>query len=261
MIPNDQKIIHAFLDSLFWKFQNDATAKIIELGDVKGIQYIQPLFQPWPRNFQYQLEFFTEEYSPSLVCEKIRSCCKNKPEEHVLNVLSRNVNIIIPIYKDLGYLHAWNNAIMLHKLTLKEKNVENSNDVIVSQVKTMQELANVNALGPEIPISIAGMSDQCMFNFFASYKGEIGAMAQAIIVDSQFIYISDMFTHPDYRRKGLSAALLFNLHQIGLERGCQYAILLPSKMTRNIELFQKFSYQEAVSIALLIPENAPDQKK
>ncbi len=257
MNPNDHAIIQAYLDSLFWKFQNESTAKIIDIEDVKGIQYIHPLNQPWPRNFQYQLEFFSDEGSPNLVFDRIQKYCKRVPGEYLLNVLSSNVNVLIPKYKDLGYLHAWNNAIMLHKLSGKGKNVENSESVLISEVKTMQEIANVNALGPEIPLSLTGLSDECTFNYYASYKGEIGAKGQAIIVNPKFIFIADMYTHPDYRRKGLSAALLFKLHQIGLEKGCSYSILLPSKMTRNIELFQKFSYFETVSIALLVPEISP----
>jgi len=255
--PNDQAIIQAYLDSLFWKFQNESTAKIIDIEDVKGIQYIQPLNQAWPRRFQYQMEFFSGESSPNLVFDRINKYCNQMPGEYLLNILSSNVNVLIPKYKDLGYLHAWNNAILLHKLTSKEKNVEKSESVLISEVKTMQEIANVNALGPEFPLSLSGLADSCTFNFYASYAGEIGAMGQAIIVNPKYIYIADMYTHPDFRRKGLSAALLFKFHQIGLEKGCNYSILLPSKMTRNIELFQKFSYFETVSIALLVPEISP----
>jgi GNAT superfamily N-acetyltransferase len=257
--PIDQKIVHAFLNSLFCKFENESTASIMDLGEVKGIQYIQALAQPWPRKFQYRLEFFATETSPSQVFERIQSCCADDPQEYVLNVISKNVNVLIPGYKDIGFMHAWNNAIMLHKLSGHEKNMETSENCEVFSVQNAQEVADINALGPEHPMNISGLSDACIFNLYATYKGDIGAKAQAIIVDPQFIYIADMFTHPDFRRKGLSAAMLFRLHQIGLENGCKFAILLPSKMTRNIELFQKFAYSESVSIALLVPGDSPVQ--
>jgi len=255
--PIDQKVVHAFLSSMFYKYQNESLAKIIDLEEVKGIQYVQSLQQPWPRNFKYKLEFFAEENPPGFVFEIIQKYIKDSPEEYVLNILSKNINVLIPGYKDIGFLHAWNNTIMLHKLSNKKKNVEATESVDIYVIKSELEIANVNALGPDYPVSLTGLLDPYIFNLYATYNGEVGAKAQAVIIDPQFIYISDLFTHPDFRRKGLSAALLFRLHQIGLENGCKYSILLPSKMTRNFELFQKFEYLESVSFALLVPEASP----
>ncbi|PKN86467.1 MAG: hypothetical protein CVU46_07595 [Chloroflexi bacterium HGW-Chloroflexi-8] len=257
MSPIDQKVVQAFLSSMFYKYQNESAAKIIDLAEVKGIQYVQSLQQPWPRNFKYQLEFFAEENPPGFVLEIIQQYIKDNPEEYVLNVLSKNINVLIPGYKDIGFLHAWNNTIMLHKLSNRKKNIETSESVDVYAIKNELELANVNSLGPDYPVSLTGLLDPYIINLYATYNGEVGAKAQAVIIDPQFIYISDLFTHPDFRRKSLSAALLFKMHQIGLENGCKYSILLPSKMTRNFELFQKFEYLESVSFALLVPEVSP----
>jgi len=258
MSPIDQKVVQAFLSSMFYKYQNESTAKIFDLEEVKGIQYIQSLQQSWPRNFKYKLEFFAEENPPGFVFEIIQKHIKDNPEEYVLNILSKNINILIPGYKDIGFLHAWNNTIMLHKLSVKKKNVETSEGVETYLISNEQEIANVNALGPDYPVSLTGLLDPGIFNLYATYEGVVGAKAQAVFIDPQFIYIADLFTHPDFRRKGLSAALLFRLHQIGLEKGCKYSILLPSKMTRNFELFQKFEYIESVPFALLVPEVSPN---
>lgn len=257
MNPTDQALVQAYVKSVLYKYSIEAKAKTVDLGSVTGIQYTRPFQQPWPRSFQYQLEFFAADESPAAVCAKIDAYCRTDPCEYVLNVLSGNPGLLIPGYKDIGYLHAWNNAIMRRKLSLKHKNVEPSPEVAVHPICSTKDIAAVNLLQPELRVSRFGLKDPGMINLYATFQGQTGAKAQGIIADPSFLYVADIFTHPDFRRRGLSAALLQTLHQIGIEKGCKYAILLPSKKTGEFELFQRFSYSEAVTIAQLVPEKSP----
>jgi hypothetical protein len=47
------------------------------------------------------------------------------------------------------------------------------------------------------------------------------------------------------------------MHQIALDAGNSMTVLVPSKMTREFDLFQKFSYQTLIEMALLVPELEP----
>jgi predicted acetyltransferase len=66
-----------------------------------------------------------------------------------------------------------------------------------------------------------------------------------------------MFTHANYRRKRISASLLHTMHKKAREKQAEYTLLIPSKMTRDIELYQKYGYQEAQPIAFLVPAKSP----
>lgn len=245
--------VTAYLEANFYKYSLEYKARPFQLESVCGIEYQQKMQHPWPRRFDYQLEFFAGEVSPNLVNDKIRRFIGDSPREFVLNVFTSNLNFLIPGYRDIGFQHAWNNTLMTTKLKAKKAISTLSAEIEIEQMQSVQDIATVNAMEPEFPASTRSLNDPNVINFYATYDGQVVAKAQAIIVEPSFLYISDMFTSPAFRRKGLSAALLETLHRIGLERGCQNAILVPSRMTREIELYQKFAYTELVPIALLVP--------
>lgn len=248
-----ENIIESYLAAIFYKYQLELKAGFLDLQPVMGISYNHVQHQPWPRSFDYTLEFFAADEAPSLVDEKIRSILDENPQEYILNVLSNNLSNLVPGYRDIGYQFAWKNNIMVHRLRPTHTNDAISNEIEVLPVNCLEHVAIINAMEPDYPTSTQSMNDPAFFNLMATYQGQIGAKAQAIILDSQYMVITDMFTSENFRRKGLSAALLLQLHKIGLENGCKKSILVPSKMTRDIELYQKFLYKEDVSIGLYVP--------
>jgi len=254
---NTQSRIKAYLTNIQQKFKIETNAKLIKSDLIQGIQYAQQMQQPWPRKFDYRLEFFALDDSPSAVDKSIKSYLEDSPEEYVLTLLTDNINTLIPTYKALGYQHAWSNTIMENKLSVHAITLKLDPDIEILPVETSKDVAAINAMGSDFPTSIKGLKEENIHNFYATYKKEIAAKAQGITFDSNFIYLSDMFTHPQYRRKGLSFALLQKLHQIGRSKGCSYSILVPSQMTRDIELYQRFSYNEVVTMALMVPMFSP----
>jgi GNAT superfamily N-acetyltransferase len=249
--------VQAYLQNIQYKFRIETNASIIQIEQATGLLYSQQNSQPWPRKFDYRLEFFAMDVSPGAVNDSIQAYLKKDPQEYVLTVFSQNLTSLIPTYKSLGYQHAWTNMIMEHKLATHPISMNQDPDIMIYAVQNSADVSAINAMGPDYPTSIQGLNDNHIFNFYAKYKNEIGAKAQGIIFDSKYIYLADMFTHPQFRRKGLSAALLQKLHQVAQENGCSHAILVPSKMTREIELYQKFLYTEVVSMALLVPAISP----
>jgi ribosomal protein S18 acetylase RimI-like enzyme len=250
--------VQSYLKNIQYKYRIETNASIIQLDQATGLQYTQKTQQPWPRKFDYQLEFFAMDVSPGAVDAAIGAFLKNNPQEYVLTVFSQNLNALIPTYKSLGYQHAWSNTIMEHKLSMHAISLNLDPDIELFSVQNSADVSAINAMGADYPTCIQGLNDKHIFNFYAKYNNEIGAKAQGIIFDSKYIYLADMFTHPQFRRKGLSAALLQKLHQVAQLNGCSHSILVPSRMTREIELYQKFLYTEVVSMALLVPMFSPD---
>ncbi len=248
--------VKAFIDAITYKYQIENNAEIINLDQVLGIHYPQWMTQPWPRTFNYQLEFFTGDFPPAQINKQILSILQNEPEEHIVNIFSENLHQLIPAYRDLGYLHAWSNILLVRKLASREKNTLPSG-VEIKFVKTTQDVALVNSMEPDYPTSTNGLDNPAIHNLMAFYMGEVCAKAQVITLPGKYAYIADIFTHPDFRRKGISTILLQEMHQIALSAGNGMSVLVPSKMTREFDLFQKFSYQKLIEIALLVPEFEP----
>jgi len=248
--------IKAYFNAITHKYQIENHAEIIKLDQVLGIQYPQMMAQPWPRAFNYRLEFFSGENPPSQVKSHILAYLQNNSEEHVVNIFSDKLNQLIPAYRDQGYLHAWSNILMVKKLPLHEK-ISWPSGVEIKSITTIQDVSLVNTIEPDYPCSTNGLQDPVIHNLMAFYKGEVCAKAQVITSPGKYAYVADIFTHPDFRRKGISKTLLQEMHQIALGAGNSMTVLVPSKMTRQFDLFQKFSYQRLIEMALLIPENEP----
>ena len=253
MLNTSDQRVEAYLDAIQYKYKTESKAKIVSLGHVIGIYQPQSIVQPWPRSFQYHLEFFSSDQSPAKVQTEIGDYLKENPQEYVLTIFSDQLNTVIPAYKANGYLHAWNNVLMEHKLQSGLSDVQLPIDVEIRDIRTTQDVSAINALDPDYPSSTNGLEDESIINLMVLYRGEVSAKAQALILKPPFAYIADMYTQPRYRRKGLSAALLQKIHYIAQRKGCKQMILMPSKMTREIELYQKYTYQEVNQMALLIP--------
>ena len=250
---NIQPGVAAYLEAISYKFQTENKATVAKMDEVLAIQYPQLLVQPWPRQFNYRLEFFTGANPPSHVKSEINKFLQDKPEEYVLNIVSDKLAQLIPAYRGYGYLHAWTNIIMSKKLSIKEKQTIPS-VVEIKPILNMQDVSLVNSIEPDYPCSTIGLEDQVIQHFMAFYKGKICAKAEMVLLNGSFVYIADIFTHPDFRRKGISTALMQEMHKIALKAGKSTAILVPSKMTREYDLFGRLGYQPLIEFALLVPE-------
>lgn len=252
---NIQPAVAAYLQAISYKYQTENKAKVIKMNEVLAIQYPQQLVQPWPRQFNYRLEFFTGANPPSHVKTEIHKFLQDKPEEYVINIISDKLAQIIPSYRGYGYLHAWTNIIMSRKLSIKEKQTIPTG-VEIKPIQSIQDVSLVNAIEPDYPCSTIGLDDLAIQHFMAIYKGRICAKAEMVLLGGKFVYIADIFTHPDFRRRGISTALMQEMHKIALEAGKSIAILVPSKMTREYDLFGRLDYQPLIEFALLVPEQS-----
>jgi GNAT superfamily N-acetyltransferase len=251
--------VKAYIEAITYKYKIETNANILNLDQVIGIHYPQLLSQPWPRSFTYRLEFYTGDNPPSRVKHQILNFLQTEPEEHIINVFSEKLNQLIPSYRDYGYQHAWTNIMMNRKLSPSEK-INRAAGVEIKPIKNIQDVALVNTIEPDYPCSTNGLDDPGIYNLMAFYKGEVCAKAQMITTEGKFAYIADIFTHPNFRRRGISTSLLQEMHQIAIASGKSSSVLIPSKMTREFDLFQKLDYHSLIEIALLVPDQKPTRE-
>ena len=171
---NGNPDVLAYVKAITYKYQIENKAEVINLEHVIGIEYPQVLTQPWPRAFNYHVEFFTGENPPSQVKQSIQNHFKKGSEEHVLNIFSDKLNQLIPAYKGQGYLHAWSNVLMVRKLSPKDKKNYPS-EIVVKKIQTFQDVSLVNSIEPDYPSSTNGLDDPIINNLMAFYKGKICA--------------------------------------------------------------------------------------
>ncbi|MAT41638.1 MAG: hypothetical protein CL609_04800 [Anaerolineaceae bacterium] len=257
MNEQDQHRIQAFLQSITYKYQIENNAKIIKLPHITGIQFPGKSQQPWPRRFYYSLEFYVYDISPAEVKAQISDYLRLNPQEYVINVFSSNMSPVLTAYRNLGFLHAWTNTLMEYKLSTGKKHRPFPEGLEINQIKTIEDVSAVNALDPDYPTSALSLRSENIHNYMAAYQNEVCAKSQIITEHPKYGYIADMFTHANYRRKRISASLLHTMHKKAREKQSEYTLLVPSKMTRDIELYQRYGYQEAQPIAFLVPAKSP----
>lgn len=257
MNEQDQNRVQAYLQSITYKYQIENNAKIIKLPHITGIQFPRKSQQPWPRSFSYSLEFYAYDISPAEVKTRIEDYIRFNPQEYVINVFSKNLSPMLTAYRNLGYLHAWTNSIMEYKLSTGKKHRPFPEGTKICRIKTIEDVSAVNVLEPDYPASALSLHSENIHNYMASYQNEVCAKSQLITENKKYAYIADMFTHANYRRKRISASLLHTMHKRAMEKQAEYTLLIPSKMTRDIELYQRYGYQEVQPIAFLVPANSP----
>jgi len=257
VIEIEQQRIQAYLQSITYKHQIESNAKIIKLQNITGIHFPYKNQQPWPRNFFYNLEFYAYDLPPLQVKEQIQDYLKIQPEEYILNIFSSNLTAVLAAYRNLGFLHAWTNIIMEYKLSTGQKHRPFPEGLEINRINSIEEISAVNAIGPDFPTSTLSLHGEHIHNYMASFENEICAKSQIVTNHPKFAYIADMFTHPNFRRKRISASLLHTMHKKAREENIAYTLLTPSKMTRDIELYQRYGYQEVQSMARIIPLKSP----
>ena len=171
-----------------------------------------------------------------------------------MNVISEKLEKLISAYKDYGYLHALSNVIMTKNLSPKEK-FSLPSGVEIKKIETIKDVSLVNSIDPDSPCSTVGLDDPVLQHLMALFNGKICAKAEMVLLAGKFVYIADIFTHPDFRRRGISTALMQAMHKIAMESGKGVSILVPSKMTREFDLFSRLNYKPMVEFALLVPEH------
>lgn len=257
MSAHEEQRINAYLEAISYKVQLETNAKIIKLPHITGIQYPYKSKQVWPRNFEYSLEFYVYDVSPLEAKEQIENYLKVQPQEYILNVFSSNLPVLLTAYRNLGYQHAWSNVLMEYKLSTGKKHRPFPESVEVLEMKDIEDVSAVNALEPDFPTSALALRGEHIHNFMAKFDGKLCAKSQSISVNKKFNYIADMYTHPNYRRKRVSASLLHTMHKTARTVNAEYSLLLPSRMTRDIELYQRYGYHEVQPIGVVVPMYCP----
>jgi GNAT superfamily N-acetyltransferase len=216
------------------------------LGPLKHIRFDRPLGTP-PLND----EFFAFRLEPDEVVKLIQARYPNLP--HWLTVLDSASAESQAAYEAHGYaLRALEYLMVrsLNKPPFTNGAPTTTNHVLVRRVETAGEADWFNAAKGSETVSEAKLLDPSI-NFYYIEIGEyIVARGRAILVDGRFVVIDDVFTHPDYRRRGLATALMVQMLTDALQAGARQSVLAASQAGR--QLYQKLGYQDVAPLLVFI---------
>jgi GNAT superfamily N-acetyltransferase len=240
--------VHGFIRSLAHRERVEVGATVREVGMTTEIRYASALDWPWPRKFAYTREFFSQG-PPSESLEAIRAATA-KAEEHVVNFFSPELDSEAAKFVETGYVQAWVSKLLGRNLSQQWARPLVTG-VAVFEVASPEDMERYASLPG---ISNPGTArDSSIHNFFAVSGGEVIAKGQLVYLSGAVGYVSDMFTKPEHRRKGLCTVIMSALESKALRLGATHACLAPGYEVASFGLYEKYGYTTVGVRSVLIP--------
>lgn len=216
------------------------------LGPLKHIHFDRPLGAP-----PLSDEFFAFRVEPDEVVNLIQARYPNLP--HWLTVLDSASEESQASYETHGYsLRALEYLMVqpLKKPPFMDGARTVTEDVPVKRVETADEAGWFNAAKGAETVSEAKLLDPSINFYYIKSDDYIVARGRSILVDGRFVVIDDVFTHPDYRRRGLATALMVQILADAQHAGAHQSVLAASQTGR--QLYQKLGYQDVAPLLIFI---------
>lgn len=244
----EHNLVRAFIKSLLHKETVEAGANAFGADKTIEIRYASALEWPWPRQFTYRREFLSQG-SPGECLDAIHSRIGDG-EEHVVNFFSNQLDCEIPHFETAGYVEAWRSGLLGRDLR-RHWHKPGAIAAKVHEVASSADMAHYASLPG---ISNPGLArDASIHNFFAIHDGEVLAKGQLVYQCDAVAYVSDMFTKPEHRNKGLCTSMLAAIENKARSLGATHTCLAPGQEVASFGLYEKYGYTVAGTRSVLIP--------
>jgi hypothetical protein len=246
----EPEAVSTFIRLLAHREHKEVAARVRAHGSTTEICYGAPMDWPWPRQFTYKNEYFCVGSGLRCVGEVSRASVGEA--EHVVNFFSADLELETRHFIDAGYVQAWVSLLLGRSLRhgWNRPLAQNTEVHEVGSAKDMERYASLPG------ISNPGTArDPSIHNFFATIEGEVVAKGQVLLQSGSVAYVSDMFSRPDHRRKGLCNTIMSALEAKARSLGATHVCLAPGYEVASYGLYEKYGYQVAGYRAVLIPGN------
>lgn len=247
MFPlSTSRAINAFICSRNHVYQAAYHAHTEDLGGVSLSYYgDQALGQP------LQMEFLAVESDPAVVCARIDSCAKQHDERFVLNTFHAELPrpSLKAQYQSLGYEFV--ETAMIMELSLPIKTLRGWTHI--HKIGAPDEIEFVNqGLSPggeHIPPEVFG--DPYILNFYAQLEHRAVGWTQLVTACDGFGCITQLYTLPVYRQRGIGTRMLRRVHQEANHLELHHMLLLASEM--GMSLFRRAGYRPLAYLSVYRP--------
>lgn len=244
---NNHWAADAFVASFIHSFCVIYASSSADIGTVTALRY-----GPQYRDTLFRVEFIAIETAPCEVAQAIQSYSLNPGETHGINVFHETgqTKQIVAEYASLGYTYEYTNAVL--GMRLPAAAVVASSPIAIHEVATRAQVEFVNATHQQDqPMRPQLIGDAQIRPFYAEFEAKAVGWAMLITAYPGVAYLSDMFTLPLYRRRGVARSLLARLQIEAAAAGAGHLILVPSFTAWNY--YQKLGYEPLVSFSVFKP--------
>lgn len=185
-------------------------------------------------------EIYSLSQDPQEVIKTITELNLPPAERFILNIfhMEEEARRIEKDFESAGYRFAFTNVV--RGLTLPTSVPDRS--IPIKQVIDPDQIAFVNLTHQffqPMPETVLKHAD--VRAFYAELDGQAAGWSLLVTTAPNAAYISDMFTLPSFRGRGVAEAMLGTMHAAAASAGKSYSLLVPSVMAWNY--YQRFGYE------------------
>ncbi|TLN25700.1 GNAT family N-acetyltransferase [bacterium] len=233
-----QAFIQSFLDAYATLYG----CQTCSVGDLNSLRY--------GANIPAKMED-CEVFSLSQDPEEVRRAIANLPlspcEHYVLNIFhaERETQEIEKRFEAAGFRYAFTNVVRGLPLPAPMA----GHDLAVKTITDAAQVAYVNLTHQYFqPMPASVLDHPNVRAFYADVDGQAAGWGLLVTTADQAAYISDMFTLPSFRGRGVAEALLGAMNQAAAAQGKAFSLLVPSVMAWNY--YQRFGYETLVCFSI-----------
>lgn len=256
--PQMLKDIRSFVDATAHKFLTDGKATSVVPSALKSNVDLICIFYPdaiehsWPRDFKFHYEFMALDAEPMDLVPKLAQHLPSETSEYTLNLFAAADEERINRYQNAGFQFCWLNHIMARPITSRDETsgtVPPAHTILIAQNE--QDVERINRLS-NYETTEAAVADEHILDLYICENDHAIAAAQVVMLPNMSAYIGGMHTDKAHRQRGCCTCLMQAIHKTLQDRGITRCTLVPSQMTMEFNLYQRYGYVDSVPMMMLI---------
>lgn len=232
----------AFIQSFLDAYSTLYGCQTCTLGDVNSLRYGVKI----PAKME-DCEVFSLEQDPILVQQQVATLPLSACEQYILNIFHQEseTEAVQKQFEAAGFRYAFTNMVrgLALPATLPGRGIQ------VNSITSLDQIHYVNLSHQFFqPVPETVLANPAIRAFYADLDGQAAGWGLLVTTAPGAAYISDMFTLPSFRGRGVAEALLGAMHSAAEEAGKQYCLLVPSVMAWNY--YQRFGYETMICFSI-----------
>lgn len=233
---------HAFIQSYIDSYTTLYGCQAYSSGNLNFLHYSANI----PAKME-NAEVFSLDSNPDVVLQTTAHLPIPTAERFVLNVFhpEQETQDIEKRFEAAGFRYAFTNVV--RGLPLPAPLPDRGIPVSIIQEPGQVDFVNFSHQYFQ-PIPDTVLANPQVRAFYASLDGQAAGWGLLVTSSPEAAYISDMFTLPSFRGRGVAEALLRAMHETAAGEGKKYCLLVPSVMAWNY--YQRFGYETLVCFSI-----------
>jgi hypothetical protein len=243
-------IINYYIQAFIYSFEiaYDSSHEIID--DTIIFHYGQKFSRSPYEMVPYQSIVFANNKTPEEIDQIVKSYSFKGDGSFAIQVFHKEMNPqkYKMRYQPLGYDYFLPNILQQSNLS---KNFDQT-DIPIHQVTEAGQVGPINNTFSDFkPFPEKLIHKKCIIALYAEIDHQAAGWGYMVRKSHHSAYVAGMFTHPDFRQKGVSTAILHDMHQRAKEIGIHKIYLVPSFMAWNF--YTKRGYETVAHFSTFLP--------